>query len=144
MKNGSVLATPTVMARMTKHPSATNQEVKESTRTGDKRPIFDALWFRRAINRDVSTGALARLFARSLALNCSLYSRAPLCSALLTLLGPSAALRTARFAHALRTANFARALRCAHSFARSLAHSIPRESGCLESGISGCLNHSEP
>ena len=44
----------------------------------------------------------------------------------------------------LRTARFARALRCAHSFARSLTHSLPSswESVILMSHNQAVLNHS--
>ena len=64
----------------------------------DQFDCADALWFKTAMSRDVSTGPLARPFARSLALltrllalPCSLRSRAPLRSLgrLLTLLTPS-------------------------------------------------------
>ena len=61
----------------------------------------DTLWFKTAKNRDVSTGAHARLIAYSLAM-------------LTHSLAPHYWLRTTCFAHALC---------CAHSFTRSLTHS---------------------
>ena len=60
-----------------------------------------ALWSVTNKKRDVSTGPLARPFARSLV--CSHRS----------------------FVRLLRTARFARPLRCAHSFARSLTSLTP-------------------